>query len=223
MPSRRIYETDDPALPRRGENGERALLLKELNHRSKNIMQSAAAMLELAARRTAEDAARLPLRAAAARLRGMAEAYGILYRIGSGEPAPARTYLEMLCAGLARTPMAEEMALRIAVEGENPLWPDDVVSYLGMMVSEAVNNSIRHGFKNRRDGAVTVRLERDGAGWLLRVADDGEGFETAPDDGGLGRDLIAAFARYLSGTVETRSRPGAGTEVRVSFREPGAA
>ena len=82
-----------------------------------------------------------------------------------------------------------------------------------MIASEAVTNAVRHG------GADLVRIEVDGPRPVLRVHDDGGGFE--PDDmeqrpGHYGLGTMRARAESIEGTLFIRSAPGRGTMVEVT-------
>lgn len=192
-------------------------MLAEMNHRSKNIMQSVAGSLSLMAARSKSEEARDVLNGAAARMRAMAEAYAILYR-GMGEAVPVGAYLQRLCDGLLQMLDGREIAIRVA--GDNPHWPEAVASDIGMIVSEAVLNSLKHGYPAGFTGAIDVELENGPDGWLLAIGDDGTGFDGANVPRGLGSELIEAFARHLSGKVEWTSRLGGGTLVQVRFPAP---
>lgn len=89
-----------------------------------------------------------------------------------------------------------------------------------------MNNVARHACARR----AVVTLERRNGNLVLEVEDDGRGFEPAalkPGDqrGGLGLTGMRERASLLGGTLELRSRPGAGTLVRATIpleqeREP---
>jgi signal transduction histidine kinase len=79
---------------------------------------------------------------------------------------------------------------------------------------EAIANAARHS------GAGTIRVELAGGRPLcVRVVDDGTGFEPASGAprGGYGLVGMRERAKAIGADLTLRSRPGAGTEVRVSF------
>jgi signal transduction histidine kinase len=85
------------------------------------------------------------------------------------------------------------------------------------IAQEALHNALRHG----RPSTVTIDLrEHDGAGRLtLTVTDDGTGFDPdAPAGAGhrLGLASMRDRARAAGGRLDVRSRPGAGTTVRLT-------
>jgi serine/threonine-protein kinase RsbW len=102
---------------------------------------------------------------------------------------PARAEFVALCrlalAGLART-----RALR-----------PEVVADLKLALTEACSNSVRHAFKDGREGIVEIRYELRPDRIQVEVADDGYGFdpgfvERPPeevDEGGLGIAIIRAL------------------------------
>ena len=81
------------------------------------------------------------------------------------------------------------------------------------MVAELLHNALRHAQARH----VHVAVRRLPAALLLRVADDGRGFDpqAAPRRGSLGLRGVQARAGYLRGQTQVRSQPGHGTTVTV--------
>jgi hypothetical protein len=86
------------------------------------------------------------------------------------------------------------------------------------MAGEANSNAIRHG------GATHISIslrERRGRAVIV-IVDDGRGFEPATvarrrGDEGLGLLGMTRQARWLGGRMDLTSRPGSGTQVRISI------
>jgi signal transduction histidine kinase len=96
----------------------------------------------------------------------------------------------------------------------------DVRHHVFLVVKEALTNVVRHS------GARTVRFQVAIAGDVLRVtiADDGRGFDRAPDDAladGL-RNMRQRMA-MVGGHFELESRAGSGTRIQIelSLRQTG--
>jgi signal transduction histidine kinase len=82
------------------------------------------------------------------------------------------------------------------------------------IAQEALHNALRHAVAH----AVAVRLARHDGHLVLEVQDDGIGFQPADDElrsKHLGLTSMEERARRLGGRLEIRSRPGAGTTVRL--------
>lgn len=113
---------------------------------------------------------------------------------------------------------AEEVAHRVGTQvrfdGERGVEvTPDTREALIRIVREAVTNAARHG------GAERVRIElANGKGLMLRVADDGSGFETERRrPGGFGLVSMRERAEALGGTFRLVSGPGSGTEIEVTL------
>lgn len=87
--------------------------------------------------------------------------------------------------------------------------------HLYRIAQESLSNAARHA----QAGRVWVALRIQGGEIVLRVADDGRGFDVgaAPRAGGYGLDGMRERTEALQGRFELRSRPGAGTciEARI--------
>lgn len=86
------------------------------------------------------------------------------------------------------------------------------------VVQEALSNAVRHG------GASSLRVLAGAAedGVVVRVRDDGDGFDPRIPTDGLGLTGMRERARLAGGSVEVRSAVGQGTEIelRLEARVP---
>ncbi|HEY1132940.1 MAG TPA: GAF domain-containing sensor histidine kinase [Nocardioides sp.] len=103
---------------------------------------------------------------------------------------------------------AEPLGFRPTVDLEGPLdstVPDRISDYLLATLREALSNVVRHAAAR----SVDVRLEVGAEGVVLRVADDGRGFERSAAESGLVN--VRRRAQDLGGDVRVTSAPGSGT------------
>ncbi len=77
---------------------------------------------------------------------------------------------------------------------------------------EAIGNAIRHSGGERID----VRLSRSPGEVELSVSDDGSGFTFAESQTGLGLGGMRERALLAGGELDTESRPGSGTTIRLT-------
>ena len=86
------------------------------------------------------------------------------------------------------------------------------------IAQEAVHNAVRHGEPSQ----VSVEARRTGSEIVLRVDDDGVGFDP-PVDTGRGRTMglvsMRDRAHGVGGRFELRSAPGAGTHITVRIAD----
>jgi two-component sensor histidine kinase len=101
--------------------------------------------------------------------------------------------------------VADDQTVTItAASARGTIKSEDAVS-IGLIVTELVINSLKHGFPNARSGYIAVDFARDEAGWRLAVSDDGVGRPADPAiriQPGLGTSIVEALARNLGAKVE---------------------
>jgi signal transduction histidine kinase len=85
------------------------------------------------------------------------------------------------------------------------------------LTREALSNVVRHA--NAKN--ALVRLVRDGRVALLRIDDDGTGFNARQDSAGSGLRNMRERAAGLGGQMRISSKNGRGTSLRVTMPESG--
>jgi two-component system, NarL family, sensor histidine kinase UhpB len=107
--------------------------------------------------------------------------------------------------------------LELAPRGLDGLDPDEqLVVY--RVVQEGLSNVAQHAHAT----AVSVRMAREGAATVVRIADDGAGFDTARPTAGLGLTGMRERAALAGGRLTIDSAPGRGTTVELRLREDAA-
>jgi serine/threonine-protein kinase RsbW len=98
--------------------------------------------------------------------------------------------------------------VRLALSGlsQSRPWPDETLGDLKLAVTEACSNSVRHAYRDGREGSVEVVYELHPDRLVIEVSDDGEGFTVRERDpaqdgslseGGLGIAIIRELADEL--------------------------
>ena len=108
-----------------------------------------------------------------------------------------------------RTGARIEFVPGVPIPGEK--LPPQAQEVLFRMAQEALSNVARHA----RAESVRVALGLEGDAAVLRVEDDGQGFDPRRPPAGLGLRNLEARAASLQGELRIRSAPGSGTAIRV--------
>lgn len=112
--------------------------------------------------------------------------------------------------------------VRLALSGLSHFRPldEETLGDLKLAVTEACSNSVRHAYRDGREGTVDVVYELHDDRLIVEVCDDGSGFTTGDDsavsetgltEGGLGLAIIRALADEL---VLGRTESGKGSRLR---------
>ncbi|MBL6457827.1 response regulator [Belnapia sp. T6] len=192
---------------------QRALLLREVNHRVANSLQLIASLIRLQEGAVQDPSARDALGAMRNRIAAVAQVHRRLYTSEDVRSVALHDYLAGLVREIGHSVDGREIALE-AVPMEVPT--DRAVS-LGVIVSELVTNALKYAYPAGQEGPIRVRLEPTEDGGLLSVEDEGVGTTGRPTGGtGLGRRIVDSLASAVGGTVTQRSGPG-GTAVSIRF------
>ena len=89
-------------------------------------------------------------------------------------------------------------------------------SLVGLILHEAVINTLKYAFPGGQRGAVRVEFRQAGKAHELVVSDDGVGFDPKTVKQGVGTQVMHHLARQLNGTIQYLSVPK-GTTLRLSF------
>jgi signal transduction histidine kinase len=112
--------------------------------------------------------------------------------------------------------------VEVTVRGGVHRVPRPVLTAATVVVHEALLNAARHAGPCR----IQVTLEDPPGAVLLRVRDDGRGFDARAQEGGggrLGLRLMREHAAMAGGRVEVSSAPGRGTQVTLYCPLPSTA
>lgn len=193
---------------------ENQALVQEIRHRVANSLQIIASVLMQNARSASSEEARDQLRHAHARVMSIADLEKQLSGATTGT-VYLRAYLTKLCATITASMIADPSQLALTVTAEDVIIDAGVSLSMGLVVTELVINSLKHGFPGLRAGKIVVDFRTSASTWTLSVTDDGVGISRAqPPSSGLGTSIVHALARQLRARVDVDDM-GPGTRVSL--------
>lgn len=194
---------------------EREMLLVEVNHRAKNSLSIAAALLSLQARRQDDPAVKALFAETQERLNAMARAHDMLSRSEHVQRVDAGSYVADLCAALeALTQGDDRIHLEAQVEQGIFVSADRAIP-LGLALTELVTNAVKYAFPSPRSGTIRAQVRRPQPGRIeLVIQDNGVGMEGVRE-GSLGYGLVRSLVQQIEGDIDIRSE--AGVTVTISF------
>jgi PAS domain S-box-containing protein len=193
-------------------------LLRELQHRVKNNLQMITALIRIEARNVPDDVTGERFDRLAGRVESLALLYRSLADEGRGESIDLGVYLSQVATAVMRAHAVEGIHLNLQVD--TWLVSINVAMPAGLVVNELLTNALKHAFKGREGGTITLQSLVDEAGCRVVVADDGIGLSDAmqwPQRGKLSAMIVQSLRQNAKATVEVETQPGKGLRVTVFF------
>jgi PAS domain S-box-containing protein len=203
---------------------EKAVLLREIHHRTKNNLQVITSLLRLQAAYAKDKVDSDIFKESEARIRSMALVHEKLCQSEDMGRLDIRDYISGLTDVLVGSYVGVGSNVKLKKEIENMSFGIDTAFPLGFILTELVSNSVKHAFPgSKTKGEIAVSLRSVGNGeYELSVADNGVGLPDHVDVGrpqSIGFDLVDSFVSQLNGRLEIeRDR---GTAFRIRFSEAG--
>jgi two-component sensor histidine kinase len=197
---------------------ERALLLREVNHRVSNSLQLIASLLHFQADMSGNADVKAALKEANGRVLAVARVHRSLYTSHDVRWVSLADYLNTLIHDLEDVSAGAEHRGEISLAADRIQARPDAAVSVGIVATELVINALKHAYPNGQ-GPVRVRLLARESHIELTVEDDGIGSGDGDSSGrrsGLGQRIISGMADKLAGEVRyTESTTG--TQATLSF------
>lgn len=196
----------------------RIMLMKELEHRSKNNFTLVASLLALQQRRTPHPEVREALELAIGRVDTFAKAYENLAMSETADVTiPMQRYIGDVVSRVSAGAFGENVVINTSAH-ELEL-PQRRAVAIGLFINEALTNCAKYAFPDGRAGRVDVVFKIAGEGWTLTVSDDGVGTHSVNESrgGGMGQGLMGAFAAQAEAEYEV-FEAGPGRTVAMSSK-----
>ncbi len=185
---------------------ERSLFAAELQHRVRNNLQLVYSMLMRQIELTGKDGEQ-GLRTIALRVMCLANIYDHLLEHGLAQIIDFGAYLESLSANLRDFQDKGDFEISLGCEAVSMPLGLDLVTSLGIIVTEITMNAYLHAFPGRA-GNIRIVLTRENDTAVLSISDDGIGFLEKKTSKRHGVGLIKRLIEQVHGTVELTSQQG---------------
>ncbi len=196
---------------------EKEVLLKEIHHRVKNNMQVISSLVSLQSDTLDDPALRALFNDLRDRVRTMALVHEKLYQSESLAEVDFAEYTQSLLSYLWRAHGDATAAVRLHLDVQPVSISIEQAVPCGLLLNELVTNALKHAFRDRTDGELTVALHAAPEGQVcLSVRDNGVGlpadWRQSPS---LGLKLVQMLTEQVRGTLDVRT--GSGTTFSLTF------
>jgi PAS domain S-box-containing protein len=193
----------------------KTLLLHEVDHRVKNNLTMIGSLLRLQARSISDPAISSKLEAMLERVDALATVHRRLYQSDDITRFDVSAFAENLVDDVVGASGRADIV--VDVETVCIEVSSSKAAALGLILNEVATNAIKHAFANGRSGTIKLRAKREGDFGMIKISDDGPGFEAGVGKAdGLGKVLIARLARQV-GATQTWSDANPGASFSLVF------
>jgi len=200
---------------------EKDALMREIHHRVKNNLQVITSLVNMQQRAMTDPAARAAMTDMRHRIGALALIYRALYQGADLKRVDLRQFMSDLIGQLVADDHDRAGALRTELEVDDLIIDPDKLAPIALFAVEAISNARKHALA-LREGSLRVTFCLDGDEAELVIADEGSGASPVLTSEGVGRTLMAAFARQLRGRFELAPNAVGGVTVRLVFPNPAA-
>jgi two-component sensor histidine kinase len=199
---------------------EKEWLLKEIHHRVKNNLQIVMSLLNSQSAYIDNPYALTAIHDSQHRVHAMSLIHQKLYGSDNLSSINMSVYVRELVTYLSDS---FDTGQRIRFECNiEPLEIDVSQAVpLGLILNEAITNSIKYAFPDGRSGVVSISLSATTPGhYLLRISDDGIGMPSQGNNrksGSLGMSLMQGLSEDLNGNFTIENDRG--TTINISFAD----
>jgi PAS domain S-box-containing protein len=202
---------------------EKTTLLKEVHHRVKNNLQVIGSLLSMQIECVAGDSSLRALQDAHSRVFAMSLIHEQIYQSDTLTDLDFGEYVERLSERLFSAYCVDESRVRLELSVEPILLAMHRAIPCGLILNELISNSLKHAFRDGRDGVIRIALHTTENGRVeLAVADNGAGLPAnfrLEERQSLGLQVVRTLINQLRASLQLVSGDE-GTEFRFSW-EPG--
>jgi len=197
---------------------EKDWLVKEIHHRVKNNLQIVMSLLNSQSAFIDNESALTAIHDSQHRVHAMSLIHQKLYGSENVSSIDMSAYIRELVAYLADS---FDTGQRIHFEYAIEQFEMDVSQAvpLGLILNEAITNSLKYAFPNGRTGLISISLKNITSNrYLLIISDNGIGIPSNFNNkkpGSLGMSLMAGLSEDLDGNFSTENNKG--TTISISF------
>jgi len=186
-----------------------AFLMRELNHRVKNNLQTITSLIDIQDISISDPEAKEKLRILQSRIFTVSRIHDILNNTEERSHIRIDKFISRLAGELVEFSGEK---INLSMQLEPVLFGVEKLTYLGLIINELITNSVKHAYtENHVRKKIEISLKENEKDLVMLYKDNGKGFpeEPAVNQEKMGLNLIRSLARELKGSVEFKNKNGA--------------
>jgi two-component system, sensor histidine kinase LadS len=190
---------------------EKEILLKELNHRVKNNMQTIISLIRLQNDEIEDCNINMLLSTIQNRISAMSHLHELLYQKDNITFIDANEYFERIVYEIQQS---FEKNIEVEYYISSTLSPESAI-YCGLIINELITNSFKHAFNEYESAVIKINFFKNDKEYLLLYSDNGKGYNTQEKRESLGLILIETLAKkQLKANLKITSNNGVNVQIK---------
>ena len=197
---------------------EKNALLKEVHHRVKNSFQIVSSLLYLQSENSEDKEAKIAIKEAENRVRSMVLVHQKLYNKDELVGIDTKEYITDLVKDIIDSHHFKEEKIKYELNIASFVLDIETITPIGLILNELIINTLKHAFKEEKKGSkILINFAKENDKLVLRVKDNGKGFEGEIKSSSFGITLMKALSKKLKATLHYNSEPAIGTEAILNI------
>jgi two-component sensor histidine kinase len=190
---------------------EKEILLRELNHRVKNNMQTIISLIRLQNDEIEDAKINILLSTIQNRISAMSHLHELLYRKDTITFVDAYEYFERIVYEIQQS---FEHDIEVEYDTNCTLSSESAI-YCGLVINELLTNSFKHAFDGNESGFIKIDFFKNDNEYSLIYSDNGKGYDSTIKKESLGLILIETLTKkQLKAKLDINSTNGVKVEIK---------
>lgn len=190
---------------------EKEVLLRELNHRVKNNMQTIISLIRLQNDEIEDSKINMLLSTIQNRISAMSHLHELLYRKDTITFVDAYEYFERIVYEIQQS---FEHNIEVEYDTNCTISAESAI-YCGLIINELLTNSFKHAFDENESGFIKIDFFKNDNEYSLIYSDNGKGYNSTIKKESLGLILIETLTKkQLKAKLDINSTNGVKVEIK---------
>lgn len=196
----------------------KSMVMKEINHRVKNNLQTIASLLRLQSRRIDNESAKRAFDESINRILSIAVTHEMLAQ-NNIDDVNIKDIIVKIKDSIVKNGMLLYNDINITISGDDFKIDSDKATSVALVVNELLQNSLEHAFVGRSDGHIKIIITKKKMYSEISIIDNGLGFDmNSVRRGSLGFTIVKAIVNdKLLGHLDVESTTE-GTKIVFDFK-----
>jgi PAS domain S-box-containing protein len=195
-------------------------LFRELHHRIKNNLQLVSSLLYLKSSSTVNEDLKDFIKETNLRITSISKIHEQLLKMQNVNTLNVKEYIYDLSQNLISAYSDSSASFYIDYDLEDLTMDIDKVLTVGLILNEAVSNTIKYAYPNKEEGRIQISFLLKKGECQFIVADDGIGFDlknNSTKEDSLGYQLITLFTKQIEGKMKLTTDKGTRYEITFPY------